>query len=244
MNVLLLHGLGADHRAFQRFLRLLPGDWHAVAVDLLGHGDAPKPTTGYRLEDLAAQASADITRLRAAGTFTAGLPVVVLGHSYGAATAVALAALHGDLVDNLVLLDPVVRLPDAREMDGQPSRTQRMFAARRAGTLERDVPLIFPEAGAALNRWVVDTWSTMSLGVLDEFDNDWMRFAPRVHCPVTVITGDVEHGGSGDSPLAAFAGRAAHIGIAGAGHYLHATHATATAQAVVEATATADLRHT
>jgi pimeloyl-ACP methyl ester carboxylesterase len=233
MDVLLLHGLGADHRAFQRFRRLLPADWHVAAVDLLGHGDAPKPARGYRLDDLADQAARDVERLRADGTFPGGAPVVVVGHSYGAATGVALAARHPGLVERLVLLDPVLRLDGAA--DAGETRTQAMFRARRDGTLEQDVPRLFPENGDALNRWVVDTWSRMSPGVLEEFDNDWPRFAPAVRCPVTIVSGDVEQGGSGEAPATAFAGRAERVRIAGAGHYLHATHARETAAAVAAA---------
>jgi pimeloyl-ACP methyl ester carboxylesterase len=240
VDVLLLHGLGADRRAFQRFVRLLPESWRAEPVDLLGHGDNDHPESGVGLEDLADHAAGEVTRLRGEGTFGYDDPVAVVGQSYGAATGVAMAARHPELVARLVLLDPVVHLDTERDPD---SRTAQMFQARRSGTLESRVPEIFPENGAALNSWVIDTWQSMSTGVLDEFDNDWPRFAPAVQCPVTIISGDVEHGGSGDAPAAAFGGRATLVRIAGAGHYLHATHARDTAQAVIDAVTSQDAGH-
>jgi hypothetical protein len=51
---------------------------------------------------------------------------------------------------------------------------------------------------------------------------------------VTVIHGDVELGGAGDEAIDYFADATA-VRIAGAGHYLHATHARETAEAVAQA---------
>src|SRR3954465_12801144 len=100
-TVRLLHGLGADRRAFQRFERLLPRDWDTESLDLLGHGDAPKPARHYSLDDHAAWIESRIELVA---------PGLLIGHSYGAATATAVAARHPELVTGIVLLDPIVRL--------------------------------------------------------------------------------------------------------------------------------------
>src|SRR5436305_1335520 len=110
MRVFLLHGLGADRRAFQRFERLLPSDWDITALDLLGHGDAPKPAHGYRLDDHAEYIAGIIAQHIGAVWIDAEIadaPAVV-GHSYGAAVGTALAAIHPSIVSKLVLMDPVV----------------------------------------------------------------------------------------------------------------------------------------
>lgn len=227
-RVFLLHGLGADRRAFQRFERLLPDEWQIESLDLLGHGSAPHPPHGYALDDHARYIAGE---LRTRGVSSADRAILV-GHSYGAATSVAVAALAPDLVARIVLLDPVVRLET--QGHGRTSLTQRIIQARRDGTLEATIEQAYPQYSDALRAWTVETWTNMALGVVDELDPEWTRFADQVTCPVAIIHGDLDEGGAGD--LAADWFDEPHVTrIAGAGHYLHATHARETAAAVAEA---------
>lgn len=55
--VLFLHAWGETHRSFDRVLELVPADLHVVVPDQRGVGGSDKPTTGYRLEDAAADAA-------------------------------------------------------------------------------------------------------------------------------------------------------------------------------------------
>jgi pimeloyl-ACP methyl ester carboxylesterase len=218
-TVRLLHGLGADHRAFQRFERLLPADWDIASLDLLGHGAREHPDSGYSLEDHAAHVAGLLEPLNG--------PVVLVGHSYGAATAVAVAALQPRLVAGLVLLDPITHLGDASIGAG----TEQMMHARREGTLRETVDAMFPHASEALRAWTVATWEQMALGVVEEFDPHWTRFADRVTCPVAIVHGELRLGGGGDLAADWFDDPQVTC-IEGAGHYLHATHARETAAAV------------
>jgi pimeloyl-ACP methyl ester carboxylesterase len=218
----LLHGLGADRRAFQRFERLLPVSWEPSSLDLLGHGSAPHPPHGYSLEEHAAYI---------AGCLEPVAPVVLVGHSYGAATAVALAARHPGCVRGIVLLDPITHLGDA-EVGG---RTEQMMEARRAGHVRETVDRLFPDASEPLRAWTTETWEQMALGVIDEFDPHWTRFAELVTCPVAIVHGELALGGGGDLAADWFDEPRVTC-IHGAGHYLHATHARETAAAVREAT--------
>ncbi|MCW2926374.1 MAG: alpha/beta hydrolase, partial [Thermoleophilia bacterium] len=219
-EVRLLHGLGADRRAFQRFERLLPADWSIESLDLLGHGDAPHPDRGYSLEQHAAYV-AELVEDAA--------PVFLVGHSYGAATSVALAATRPELVRGLVLLDPVVGL----SVDREGSKTGEMIEAKRSGRLTEQVASLYPDASPALRAWTVDTWERMAIGVVEELDPDWTRFADVVTCPVSIIHGEPELGGSGDLAADWF-DEPRVTQIDGAGHYLHATHARETAAAVID----------
>lgn len=221
ITVRLLHGLGADHRAFQRFERLLPATWDAQSLDLLGHGEAPHPKRGYSLDDHAAYVESRIIH---------DAPVVLVGHSYGAATSVAVAARAPRLISSIVLLDPIVAL----DPDRRGSGTVRMIDAKRADTLADTVAAMYPDASSALRDWTIATWEAMSIGVVDELDSDWMRFADQVICPVTIIHGELGLGGGGDLAADWF-DEPVTVGIAGAGHYLHATHARLVASAVVHA---------
>lgn len=217
--VRLLHGLGADRRAFQRFERLLPDEWQLESLDLLGHGDAPKPASHYSLDDHAAWIESRIEL---------GAPMLLVGHSYGAATSVAVAARRPELVRGIVLLDLFADLAARREGSG----TARMIEAKRAGTLEQTVADMYPGASPALQRWTVETWERMAPGVVDELDPDWTRFADRVTCPVAIVHGEPELGGAGDLAADWFDEPCVRQ-VDGAGHYLHATHARETAAAIV-----------
>lgn len=227
LPVFLLHGLGADHRAFQRFERLLPEEWDIRSLDLLGHGRAPHPEHGYLLDDHAAWIESQLP--------STDDPAVLVGHSYGAAVCLAIAARRPDLVKSIVLLDPVVHVTapddDAFVIGG---KTAQMVEARRTGTLPATVERLFFDYSHALKEWTVETWQTMALGVVNEFDLDWMRFTERVLCPVSIIYGEPEFGGSGDAASDWF-DEPRLTCIQGAGHYLHATHARETAAALIDA---------
>jgi len=126
IRVLALHGLTGHGKRWQTLAtRHLP-DVAVAAPDLLGHGrsswDAPW-TIDANVEALAAMLNAD-----------GGQPVVVVGHSFGAAIALNLAAARPDLVHALVLLDPATGLRGTRmreiadEMLASPDYTDRAEA--------------------------------------------------------------------------------------------------------------------
>ena len=262
MRVFLLHGLGADSRAFQRFERLLHDGWQIESLDLLGHGHAPKPVTGYSQAHHADYIAAQLAERLGLDSpqQVPAAPVVIVGHSYGAAVGTTLAARYPHLVARLVLLDPIVDPRARRGSNTRPdplaaamhpahvaaaasdsmlsaeraSGTQQMIAARTSGSMAETVHRLFARESEALRMWVIETWERMAVGVVEELDPDWMQYAPRVTCPVTIIHGQVELGGGGDEAAEYFA-HPSVVSIDGAGHYLHATHARQTAQAVVDA---------
>ncbi len=237
-TVVLLHGLGADHRAFMRFQRLLPAEWSTTALDLLGHGSAPKPDSGYALEDHAEWIEEQIRQL------AGGSAVTLLGHSYGAAVAVATAARAPQLVDDLVLLDAVVYDQWAGSHSGTDRAegpAARMIRAKHDGNIAETVEVLFPSEGSALRAWILETWETMAAGVVENLDHDWGRFATQVRCNVGIVHGEVALGGAGTRAAEMFRDAFVNAGsdctvedvcIPGAGHFLHATHARETADAV------------
>src|SRR5215211_174350 len=60
---LLLHGWAGSRRSFAALLPMLPPHVRAVAVDLRGHGDAGKPSSGYDLPTLASDVVAVLDAL-------------------------------------------------------------------------------------------------------------------------------------------------------------------------------------
>lgn len=100
-----MHGVTEHGRAWQSLAAHMPKTTIA-APDLLGHGrsswDAP-----WSID-------ANVAALTALVDDQADWPVVVVGHSFGGAIALHLAAARPDLVSALVLLDPAVAVDGAR----------------------------------------------------------------------------------------------------------------------------------
>ncbi len=103
--MLALHGLTGHGKRWQALSEEFLPDVRIIAPDLRGHGRS----TGVPPWDFETIV-ADLAELLRAETSE---PVVVLGHSFGAAAGVHLARRHPELVRGLVLLDPAIGLdPD------------------------------------------------------------------------------------------------------------------------------------
>jgi pimeloyl-ACP methyl ester carboxylesterase len=93
-----IHGLTAHHLFFLGVAERLAGRRPLFAPDLRGRGDSDKPSPSSGLDTHAADVAA---AMRAYGLGRS----IIVGHSMGANTAIALAANSPDLVEGLVLLD-------------------------------------------------------------------------------------------------------------------------------------------
>jgi lipase len=104
-QILGVHGLTGHGRRWETLSdRYLP-EFSVLAPDLIGHGRstwAAPWTLDANVDALAALLDAE-----------GGAPVLVVGHSFGGAVALHLAATRPDLVSGLVLLDPAVALDGA-----------------------------------------------------------------------------------------------------------------------------------
>ena len=96
-SLLLLHGLSSNARIWERMAALLPGR-RIVALDQRSHGLSDRPDSGHTLDDVTADAAHAIRELGL------GRPLVV-GHSWGAAVALALASAQPELAGGLVVVD-------------------------------------------------------------------------------------------------------------------------------------------
>lgn len=103
--VVLLHGLGNNYRSWTYVLEKFDASRNRViALDLLGFGDAPKPTNiRYTTDD---HADAVIATLDGLGVTDA----TIAGHSMGCLVAARVGLKRADLASRLVLLgSPVFR---------------------------------------------------------------------------------------------------------------------------------------
>lgn len=101
IQLLALHGLTGHGRRWQHFANYVP-EIAVAAPDLIGHGRSTWAAPWSIDANVAAVAA--LLDAEAAG------PMLVLGHSFGGALALHLAAARPDLVAVLVLLDPAIGL--------------------------------------------------------------------------------------------------------------------------------------
>ena len=139
--VLALHGITAQHRAFNAAARHLRHPDGIAALDLRGRGDSEKPSSGsYGLD----QHARDVIRtLDYLGTERG----VLVGHSMGAFVALHTALSYPGRVHALVLLDggwPRVEEPDEEEAAAIDEGLKRAF---------RRLDMVFETPEAYLNFW-------------------------------------------------------------------------------------------
>src|SRR4029450_13507186 len=165
--VIFLPGYTDSWFSWSRVLPLLPGRYHAYAVDQRGHGDSERPDCCYAVEDFAADV---VAFLDAVGAERASL----VGHSASCLVARRVAEAHPDRVARLVLVSSPQSLGDNEEE----------LALQTAGRgLEDRVPGVFEGAarGGAL-RCVTDPVPRWSPGA-------WPRPAPLAPLPEPFFEG-------------------------------------------------------
>lgn len=107
-HALLVHGLGSSgHTMWQMGQSLAENNWCATAVDLRGHGNAPRAGS-YRIDELAG----DLLHTTPRGGTSWDL---VIGHSIGAAASVAAAVARPTWTARLALLDPALTVDRERQ---------------------------------------------------------------------------------------------------------------------------------
>jgi pimeloyl-ACP methyl ester carboxylesterase len=97
--LLLLHGMGCDHRTWSPVLEELSRHFTVIAPDLLGHGRSDKPRTDYSVAGYA-------NGMRDLLTVLGVDKVTVVGHSLGGGVAMQFAYQFPELTERLFLVAP------------------------------------------------------------------------------------------------------------------------------------------
>jgi len=216
-RALLVHGLGSTGALMWRYgVALADAGWRADAVDLRGHGTAPR-TLDYTLAAYGADVAA--TRPDGAGSWD-----LVIGHSLGGAASVLAAAADPDWTRRLLLVDPAIALRGDDRADigaglaaAFDDPTQQAVRRAHPHWHPQDVELK-AEASQVTSRWAVEQ-TTVQNPTWDVTDA-----ALQVAVPIDVIAAGV---GSiyRDTPVeAAVAGNPRFrpaVVISGAGHSPH-----------------------
>src|SRR5919112_5233147 len=150
-----LHGITAQHRAFNALARNLVPDYSLAAVDLRGRGDSEKPESGYGLD---AHASDVVRVLDHLGLESA----VLVGHSMGGFVALQTALRYPDHVRALVLLDG--GWPRVERSPGEMSAEEKQEAEALEEGLARAfrrLDMTFDSPEAYLDFWFPDRGLTL-----------------------------------------------------------------------------------
>lgn len=135
-RALLVHGLGSNGPLMWLYgTALADAGWHATAVDLRGHGTAPR-ALDYSIPAYAA----DVT---ATTPDHGGAWDLVIGHSLGGAAATVAAAAAPDWTRQLILIDPGIRLAGRDRSIVRNSQT-RAFADPTAAAVRAEHPTWHP----------------------------------------------------------------------------------------------------
>jgi pimeloyl-ACP methyl ester carboxylesterase len=198
VTVLLLHGLGGDHRGLRELADALDGV-DVVVPDLPGYGASPPLTVPHTLENYAAE----IERLR----LSLGLDRFVLaGHSLGASIALVYAARYGAALDGLCLFNPVSEATGFTAWLGKlyyrigswlPKPAARIWLCSKPAVYLADAFVIVTE-DKARRRWILEmdyenyrnaSVRAMTEAFLSYFDTGFAALAASVEVPTLVVTG-------------------------------------------------------
>jgi len=217
-RALMVHGLGSSaHTCWQVTEALAEAGWSATAVDLRGHGYAPRATR-YRISDFAL----DLEHTRPDG---GGSWDVVIGHSIGAASAVVASAQRPSWAKKLVLLDPALLLGEERK---ELVRTGQLYGHDHLteDEIRRESPNWHP-LDVELKLWSHKTASRFAVehAVLDNPHWNVEAEAKSVSVPTLVVGGDpaVDSMFTGDHAVDVLEANPhfSMVVIEGAGHSVH-----------------------
>ncbi|WP_309128956.1 alpha/beta hydrolase [Microbacterium sp.] len=230
-QVLLIHGLGSSAALMWRIgAELAEAGWRATAVDLRGHGSAPR-ALDYSVAAYGADVAA--TRPDDGGTWDA-----VVGHSLGGAAGVVAAASTAGWTRRLVLIDPAIQV--AGRDAGIIRRSQeRAFATPTVETVRSEHPGWHPQdvelkvdAVLRASAWAVEQTSAQNQPW------DVRSDAARIAVPTHIIGADPKVYSLFTGDLATAVLENPHVTtstVAGAGHSPHRDKPEETIRQILEA---------
>lgn len=217
-RALLVHGLGSSGALMWRLGdALAEAGWHATAVDLRGHGDAPR-SLDYSVAAYGADLAA--TRPSDGGSWDA-----VIGHSLGGAASTVAAASDSAWTRRLVLIDPAIHV-DGRDAGIVRRSQERAFADTRLEVVQDEHPHWHPQdqelkvdAVLRASAWAVEQtsaqnqpWDVRAAAAALSVPTHVLGADPAVY---SIFTGDLAAEVMSANPLITMSI------VAGAGHSLH-----------------------
>lgn len=198
--MVLLHGLTARWQAWNTIIPELESRWHLYALDLRGHGKSGRGIQ-YRIVDYARDVVAFLHHLHQ--------PVVLVGHSTGALTAIA-AAEHSTGLSAVIPIDPPIYVRSA-SMPTRP-HIQEWFTWVK-NTVQDNPPyevllarcrvILPPETPEAQVEALADQVSGIAAGTVENVlrdehlaNLDLGHALQSISCPMLLLQGDWTNGGT------------------------------------------------
>lgn len=193
--LVLLHGVGLDHRLWDDLVPLLERHFDVVRYDLLGHGEAEPLSAPVQPEDFCVQLDQVLDQ--------AGLAhACVLGYSMGGLIAACYAETRPARVKRLTLLSTVFERTAA---EAEAVRTRLDNAATQDAQAAAEISLtrwftssfqqVRPERVREIGRRLVANQRASFLHAYRMFaQGDGLLRPARIHCPVLVMTGEQDVG--------------------------------------------------
>jgi pimeloyl-ACP methyl ester carboxylesterase len=204
-SVVLIHGITSSSLSWVRVAPALADRFRVVAVDLKGHGDSGRPASGYRF----AEQAGEVARL------CEGLGLrqpSVIGHSWGGAVALILAATLDVQPHRLVLEDPAIgqRNGDPAERavrrDGYAA-TVGLTPDAASAQVRASVPPGWTEADVEGKIDAVVKCSPDAVRAIFEANLNWALhdLLPKLTCPTLLLRAPLTQGGIVDEEAVALA---------------------------------------
>ena len=201
--IVLLPGWSQSAEQFKYQIPVFAEHYHAIAVDLRGHGESEKVSFGYRVSRL----SKDIQEL--IGALQLKKPHL-LGHSMGCSLIWSYLDLFGlDEIDRLVLVDQSPLLITRPQWDAQEiAESGAVFTAEQLNaivhTLENDnaeeltrnllTSMVTPEISKEQFEWIVECnlrlpRSLAATLLYNHAHTDWRDQIVRIRKPTLIVAG-------------------------------------------------------
>lgn len=205
-TVLFVPGWSQSARMFHKQVEDLQRDHHVIALDMRGHGDSPKPTSGYRIARLAL----DLHQFIVANDL---FDIVIAGHSMGASILWSYIEQFGaDRIGKLIFIDQAPVVTNATGLSGDELKragaaftpetlyaTGNGVAAAQASVLDALKPAFF--SGSITDAEVqFNKAETMKMPaayasrlLIDHGSQDWRdvitELLPKLKVPTLVVAG-------------------------------------------------------
>lgn len=222
--VVLAHGFSDDGLCWTPVAETLAAHYDVIMVDARGHGRSDAPDGGYHATSMATDLAGVITGL--------GLhKPVVMGHSMGGSTTMALAGLFPDLPGAIIIEDSGASNIMADQSTEAQARLQQ-WHDRMVKLQSKTHAELIQHARTETPTWAepeLEPWAHAKLRfnrkALDRRDAarlDWDQILRAITCPALLLYADPERGGGVTAERAAemqeLLPQLQTVHIAGAGH--------------------------
>lgn len=195
--VVLAHGFSDDGLCWTPVAETLEAHYDVIMVDARGHGRADAPDGGYNATTMATDLVGVITRL--------GLhQPVVMGHSMGGSTTMALAGLFPEIPGAIIIEDAGASNIMADKSPAALTRLQQ-WHDRMVNLQRKTHAELIEHARTETPTWAepeLDPWAQAKLRfnrkALDRSDAvllDWDQILRNITCPALLLIADPERGG-------------------------------------------------